>query len=251
MDLQLKNKVALITGGESGMGKAYALCFAEEGAKVAIIDNKIINGDSETVREIVKKGGKAIAFQADVTNRKQVDEAIDKIITEYGTIDILINNAGARFIAPVDEITQEEWEKQIAVTLTGVFNCSQPVIRIMKKNRYGKIVNISSLGAFRGHPLGAAHYGAGKAGVVGFTYACAKELAPFGINVNCIAPNTIQTPFIDIISQEDKEKIKSNIPLGRLGNPEDLVGIVLLLSSDKASFITGQTICVDGGASVA
>jgi NAD(P)-dependent dehydrogenase (short-subunit alcohol dehydrogenase family) len=246
MDLGLTSKVVVITGGASGMGKEYCYEYAKEGADVAIIDINI-NDAQQVADDINNRGGKAEAFYADITDHKEIKMVISTITERFGAVDILINNASARLIGQVDKIPVEDWDKQISIALTSVYNCTQPVVEEMKAKKYGKIINIASMSAIRGNLAGASHYAAAKAGVIGFTRSCAAELASFGINVNCIAPSSVNTPFTDSLPKEVLEKYRNANPMNRIAEPEDLVGMILLLSSDKSSFITGQTIYINGG----
>ena len=246
MDLELRDKVVVITGGASGMGKEYSYEFAKEGSKVIILDLNIESAE-QIISDIHEQGGRAEAYEVDITDYSKVKKVISNILSKLDTIDILINNASARLLDPIDKIRPEDWEKQIAIALTSVYNCTQPVIHEMKKKGYGKIINISSMSAIKGHLAGASHYAAAKAGVIGFTRSCALELAEYGINVNCIAPSVVNTPLIHDLPEAAKEKLKDGIPMNRIAEPEDLAGMMLLLASDKSSFITGQTIYINGG----
>lgn len=246
MDLELKDKVVVITGGASGMGKEYSYGFAKEESKIVILDLNI-NDTDQIVKDIQEMGGVAKAYEVDITDHLKVKKTMSDIISTFGTIDILINNASARLLDPIDEISLEDWEKQISIALTSVYNCTQPVINEMKEKKDGKIINISSMSAIKGHLAGASHYAAAKAGVIGFTRSCALELAEYGINVNCIAPSVVNTPLIHDLPEDTKEKLRNAIPLNRIAEAKDLVGMILLLSSEKSSFITGQTIYINGG----
>lgn len=246
MDLNLAGKVAIITGGGQGIGKAYCLGFAEEGARVVVAD---VNGETaqQTAEEIRRKGGKALPIKVDVSNWEDVSNMVKKTLEEFGQIDILVNNAGTRSMAHVEDFPDELWERDINVNLKGAFYCTKAVARHMKERRYGKIINQSSLTAFRGHEARGSAYAAAKAGILGFSRSMAQELGPFNINVNAIAPSIVNTPFIANLPEERKDINRKKSVFGRLGEPEDFVGIVLLLASDRASYITGQTIIVDGG----
>ena len=246
MELNLAGKVAIVTGGGQGMGRAYCLGFAEEGTRVVVAD---INGETarQTAEEIRNKGGKALPIKVDVSNWKDVSNMVNKALEEFGQIDILVNNAGIRGMANVEDFPDEVWDRDINVNLKGTFYCIKAVARHMKERRYGKIINQSSITALRGHEARGSAYAAAKAGVLGFSRSMAQELGPFNINVNAIVPSIVNTPFIANLPEERKEINRKKTVFGRLGEPEDFVGIVLLLASDRASYITGQSIIVDGG----
>ncbi len=244
--MRLKNKVAIVTGGGRGIGLAIALAFAREGAHVAICD---VNASLlDTARaEIEALGGRGLALRADVADKAQVSRMVGDVLRELGTIDILVNNAGIYEVLPIEEITEEQWERTLAVNLKGVFLCSQAVMGHMKRQRSGRIVNMASVAGKTGGQLAGAHYSASKAGVMCFTKSLAREVAPYGITVNAVAPGRIDTPMIRIASDEENEALRAATPLGRLGKPEDVARAVVFLASDEASFITGEILDVNGG----
>lgn len=246
MDLKLSGKVAIVTGGGGGCGRAYCLAFAEEGARVVVAD---INGETaqRTAEEIKAKRGKALAMKVDVTKWEDVSNMVDKTFEAFGQIDILVNNAGKRGLSLIEDMTDEFFDGEMDVNLKGAVYCTKAVARHMKERRYGKIINQSSSAAITGHPYRGSAYAAAKAGLLGFSRSMARELGPFNINVNAIAPSAVNTEFLAGFSQEAIEANKKRSVFGRIAEPEDLVGIVLLLASDSASYITGQTISVDGG----
>lgn len=246
MDLNLAGKVAIVTGGGQGMGKVFCLGFAEEGARVVVAD---INGETarQTAEEIRGKGGMALPIKVDVSNWEDVSNMVNKTLEEFGQIDILVNNAGIRGMANVEDFPEELWERDINVNLKGTFYCIKAVARHMKERRYGKIISQSSNTALSGHEAHGSAYAAAKAGVLGFSRSMAKELGPFNINVNAIIPSIVNTPFIANLPEEMKDINRKRSVFGRLAEPEDFVGIVLLLASDRTSYITGQSIIVDGG----
>lgn len=246
MELNLAGKVAIVTGGGQGMGKVFCLGFAEEGARVVVAD---INGETarQTAEDIRGKGGTALPIKVDVSNWEDVCNMVSKTLEEFGQIDILVNNAGIRGMANVEDFPEELWERDINVNLKGTFYCIKAVARHMKERRYGKIINQSSNTAVCGHEGRGSAYAAAKAGVLGFSRSMAKELGPFNINVNAILPSIVNTPFTANLPEEMKDINRKRSVFGRLGEPEDFVGIVLLLASDRASYITGQSIIVDGG----
>ena len=251
----LDKRVAIITGGAKGMGRGMALKFAEEGCAVAIADISKKEAD-ETAAEIKQKGGQALSIQCDVTNIKQVEDTVKKVIGKFGKIDILVNNAGGMPASPpVEDITEEEWDRVLALNLKSDFLFSKFVVPYMKKQKYGKIINLSSLGAIQ-PPAHAIHYNTAKAGVLGFTLDLAHALAPFNICVNAILPGPVQTHFYDRtiggMTQEQKDAFfdrmgKMNVPLGRVGTPEDIAGAALFLASELSAFVTGVTLQVSGG----
>ncbi len=247
MDLKLSGKVAIVTGGARGIGRAYCLGFAGEGTSVVVAD---IDREAaeQTAEEIKTKGGRAIGIKVDVANWDEVSKMVDQTLTEFRHIDILVNNAGIRRgMASIEDFPEEMWDFDFNVNLKGAFYCTKAVARHMKERRYGKIINQSSIAGIRGHRAGGSAYAAAKAGLLGFSRSMALELGPYNINVNAIAPSIANTQFIANLPEKMKEASKKLSPLGRLGEPEDFVGIVLFLCSDHASYITGQTIQVDGG----
>ena len=248
----LKDKVALITGARRGMGKAHALALAGQGA-IVVVTNKGIEGCQDVVDEIVSKGGEAVCFAMDVTNKAEIDQVFDEVIKKYGRLDILINNAGIFVPKSALEITEEEWDKMIDVNLKGQFLCAQRAAKEMAKNKWGRVINISSIasGGMGIGFTGAAHYAASKGGIVGMTETLAVEWAEFGINVNAIGPGAIDTPMVrepgKELSKETNEEIMLRVPLKRIGRPEEVSAMVILLASEESSYITGATFYVDGG----
>ena len=245
---ELKDKVALITGARQGMGKSHALVLAGQGAKV-IVTNRTIEGCQEVVDEIVSKGGEAVCFGMDVTNKAEVDQVFDEVIKKYGRLDILVNNAGIYVPKSALEMTEEEWDKTIDVNLRGQFLCAQRAAKEMAKNKWGRIINISSVasGGVGIGFAGAAHYSASKGGIIGMTETLATEWAELGINVNAIAPGAIDTPMVREPGKELGKEIMLRVPLKRIGKPEEVSAVVVFLASEEASYITGATFYVDGG----
>ncbi len=251
----LADRVALITGGAKGMGKAMALRFAEEGCAVAIADISMKEAN-ETIEEVSKKGRKGLAIQCDVTKINQVKQTVEKVLAAFGKIDILVNNAGALLNKPaIEDMTEDEWDGMIALNLKSQFLFCKFVVPQMKAKKYGRIVNFSSLGAVH-PPDHLPHYHAAKGGVMGLTKDLAFTLAPFGINVNCILPGPIRTAFFDFhtASMTEKEKDdfftgfgKVTTPLGRVGDPDEIAKVALFFSSDMCSYVTGETLLVAGG----
>jgi 3-oxoacyl-[acyl-carrier protein] reductase len=242
--LKLKDRVAVITGGSSGIGAGISRRFLLEGAKLAIIDKRE-NELNQFAGELSKLGGEVRTFVADVSNSQELDNVFASINKTFGQIDILVNNAGiwneARFL----EISEENWNKIISVNLTGMFLCSQRSARIMKEHKQGVIINIASTNGFIAEPK-LAHYNASKGGVVMLTKSMAIDLAPYGIRVSGIAPGTIYTPLISDILDDSGDHF-SGPPLGRWGEASEVAALAAFLASDDASYITGSIHLVDGG----
>ncbi|PKM89286.1 MAG: beta-ketoacyl-ACP reductase [Firmicutes bacterium HGW-Firmicutes-12] len=242
----LENQVALVTGASRGIGRQAALKLAGEGAKVIINYQGNDEAAKETLDLVCEMGGSGELAKADVTSSEQVEELIKKIMDRYGKIDILINNAGITRDGLLMRMKDEDWEKVISTNLTGVFNCTRAVVRPMMKQRSGRIINISSVVGISGN-AGQVNYSAAKAGIIGLTKSTAKELASRGIMVNAIAPGFIRTDMTDKLTEEVKAEITSRIPVGRLGNPDDIANLILFLAGPYSDYITGQVIAVDGG----
>jgi 3-oxoacyl-[acyl-carrier protein] reductase len=245
--VKLKNRVAIVTGGARGIGKAIALTFLREGAKVAIIDS-----DKERLealkKEIKKENKEAMVIPCDITKSSEVNGMVDEVRKKFGRIDILVNNAGIIRRGTIETVTEEDWDRVIEVNLKGTFNCCRAVVETMKSQRYGKIVNISSIAGKMGDIASAPGYGPSKAGMDALTKTLARQLAQYRINVNGIAPHAIETEMSAQWSEERRKEIIASIPLSRLGKPEDVANAVLFLASDEASFITGEILDVNGGA---
>jgi 3-oxoacyl-[acyl-carrier protein] reductase len=238
--------VALVTGAGQGIGRAIALGFSRRDMRVVVADVRGSNA-SRVKDEITNTGKKALALEADVSSEPSVTRMIERTLEEFGTIDILVNDAGIYPSSSVGDLTQELWNRVIGTNLTGTFLCSRAAVPIMLEKKKGRIINIASSTAFRGAKNGA-HYAASKAGIIGFTKALALELAPSGITVNAVCPGLTDTaqPRGHMTDKELYAK-KERIPLQRIAQPEDIVGPVVFLASDKASHITGQTVFVNGG----
>ncbi len=243
--MRLKDKVAIITGGVAGIGKEIALGYVKEGAKVVAID---VAADAvEAMDQELKAGNNGMALQVDITKRAEVDAAVGKVASELGSIDILVNCAAIYPNVPFMQITEEQWMQVIDVDLNGAFRVTQAVAGVMLQQGSGKIVNISSGQALMGVPL-MAHYSAAKGGMISLTRALAAELSPLGINVNCVAPGLTATEHVKaMLPPEYLGAMGQAATLGRMANPDEYVGICVLLGSDEASYITGETIRVDGG----
>ncbi len=243
--MRLKDRVALITGGARGIGRAIALLYAQEGADVVVADVNMEEAE-KTSLEIQAIGRKSMALTMDVTDYAKVEEALNKILDKFTKVDILVNNAGITKDNLLLRMSQTEWDAVINVNLKGTFNCLKAASRIMLKQRSGKIVNIASIIGIIGN-AGQANYSASKAGIIALTKSAAKELASRNINVNAVAPGFIQTEMTAKLPEELKQKMKEQIPLDRFGSVEDVARACLFLASEESSYITGQTIVVDGG----
>lgn len=245
----LENKVAIVTGGGTGIGCATALEFAKAGADVVVASRNLAN--LKKVAEGVRAIGKqSVAISADVRRPEDVDNIVSRTIEEFGHIDILVNNAGAAFRAPAESITPNGWNAIIGINLTGVFLCCHAVAKFMIQQRKGRIINISSISGLDGAP-DMAHYGAAKAGVINLTRTLAQEWAKYGINVNCIAPGPIQTEAMmatwSVGDETSAADFEATTSLGRMGQPEEIAYVAIFLASKASSYVTGQTIRVDGG----
>jgi len=246
--MRLKDKVAVITGSGRGIGEGMALRFVEEGAKVVVndVDPTTANGVVQRIKEM---GGQATAVIGSVSVRDVVQKMVDTAVSEFGTIDIMVNNAGITRDVILHKMTDEQWNEVIAVNLTGVFYGIQIAARVMREKGYGKIINISSTSALGN--AGQLNYSASKAGVIGMTKTAAKELGPKGINVNAIAPGMIWTDMMKSMPPNVIQQIDASlpflVPLNRKGSPRDVANLALFLASDESSFLTGQLIFCDGG----
>jgi len=251
----LENRVAIVTGGAKGMGRGIALKFAEEGCDV-VVNALHIEGAEKVADEVRALGRKSLAIKADISNSAEVNNMVAQTIKEFGKIDILVNNAGG--VTGVtggdtETATEEDWDKILSVNLKGAFLVCMAVIPHMKKQKYGKIINISSMGAVS-PSVSVLHYHSAKAGVLGLTLNLAFELAPHNIYVNAIVPGPIETPFWDALQPPGPERdaffkalTKKEIPLGRMGTPEDIAGPALFLASGLSDYVTGQIIYAAGG----
>jgi 3-oxoacyl-[acyl-carrier protein] reductase len=242
----LDNKVALVTGASRGIGRAIAVTLAGYGATVIVNYCGSKEKAEEVVEEIKKAGGNAISYQADVADFEAVSTMFSDIVKQCGKIDILVNNAGITRDNLLLKMSEAEFDQVIDTNLKGVFNCLKQASRLMLKQKSGKIINISSISGVIGNP-GQVNYSAAKAGVIGMTKSLAKELGSRGITVNAVAPGYINTDMTAVLKEDLKEKVTEMIPLKRLGEVEDIAETVAFLVSDKASYITGQVIMVDGG----
>ena len=236
----LENKGAVVTGG------AVAEALAAEGATVAVIYAGNIKAAEDTVRTIEEAGGKAFAVQCDVADEDAVTDMVKMVHEKLGTIDVFVNNAGITRDGLLMRMKREDWDAVLSTNLTGVYNCTKAVTKIMMKQRSGSIINMTSVVGETGN-AGQANYAAAKAGVIGFTKSVAKELASRNIRVNAVAPGCIDTDMTAVLSDAVKEEMIKSIPLGRTAAPEEVAQAVVFLASQKAGYITGQTLNVDGG----
>jgi 3-oxoacyl-(acyl-carrier-protein) reductase len=246
MFASLEGKKALVTGASRGIGRAIAVALAEAGADVAINYSGSEAAAADTAKAVEALGRRAIVLKANVGKTDEFEAMVKEVVDQFGSIDILVNNAGITRDNLIMRMKEEEFDQVIETNLKGVFNGIKAVTRPMMKQRSGRIINISSVVGVLGNP-GQANYVAAKAGVIGLTKSSARELASRGITVNCIAPGFIQTDMTDKLSDEMKESLSSQIPLSRLGAAEDIAAAVRFLASDAASYMTGQTVHIDGG----
>lgn len=245
----LKDKKALITGGSAGIGEAIALKFVQEGASVAILGTNSerlqkVHDSMESMR--VSSDQKFIALVSNVSSKESVETTIEQVLSSLGGVDILVNNAGITRDGLLMKMKEEDWDSVIDTNLKSVYNLCSSLIRPMMKARSGKIINISSVVGLTGNP-GQTNYAASKAGMIGFTKALAQEVASRGIQVNCIAPGYIKTKMTDALTTEQQQVVLNKVPLGRMGNPEDIADAACFLASKMSDYVTGQTLVVDGG----
>lgn len=244
--MRLDGRVALVTGGSRGIGRAIVCALAREGAKVAFIYNASREAADSLVEELKKEGHETVAFQCDVKSKAEADKVVQAVIEKWGKLEILVNNAGVIRDSLLATLTEESWLEVIATNLNSVYNFCQAVTRQMMSQRYGRMINISSVSADFGNP-GQANYAASKGGVDGFTHCVAAELAKRNITVNAVSPGFIETDMTVAVRNAAGDQIVKHIPARRLGKPEDVAHAVVFLASQEASYITGQVLRVDGG----
>ena len=249
--MELKGKCALVTGSSRGIGKAIALILAKYGANVAVNyvrdkEGKNFDDAKDVADQIAGIGSKAAVFESDVSNFKSVLGMVEEVRKEFGKIDILVNNAAILKDKTLKKMSEDEWNSVIGVNLTGVFNCSRAVIEQMIENQYGRIVNTSSISGQTGF-FGQSNYAAAKAGVMGFTKSLAREVAKKNITVNAIAPGIVETDMAKRIPENVRQEFLKQISIGRFAEPDEIAELVAFLVSDKASYITGQVIHINGG----
>jgi 3-oxoacyl-[acyl-carrier protein] reductase len=243
--MELKGKVALITGGARGIGKAIAECFARKGADLVIAD---ISSDSAaaTAKELTALGIRASALKLDVSKSDEVAAAFGEIMKQFGRLDILVNNAGITRDGLLLRMKEEDWDAVISINLKGVFLCSKEAVRVMVKQKHGRIINIASVVAFMGNP-GQANYSASKAGIIGLTKTTAREYASRGITVNAVAPGFIATAMTDALAENVRQEMLKSIPAGAFGSADDVANAVAFFASPGSGYVTGQVIHVNGG----
>ena len=244
----LKGKNAIVTGGSQGIGTATSIELAREGANVCLTYRKHEAEANKTADEIQKLGRKALAVQCDISSFADAEMVVKTALTEFGSLDILVNNAGMNWDGVSWKMSEEQWDRVLEVNLKGYFNFTRHVAPVFKDQKYGKIINITSINGLRGK-FGQTNYSASKAGIIGYTKALAKELGAFGVNVNAVAPGLIETAMLKESEARDKivDLYMAESAIKRLGQPEDLANLVAFLASDKARHITGDVIKVDGG----
>ncbi|MDI6870317.1 MAG: 3-oxoacyl-[acyl-carrier-protein] reductase [Bacillota bacterium] len=248
--MELAGQAALVTGGSRGLGRAIAVALAEAGADVAVNYAQRAEAAEQVCAEIEALGRRALAVQADVGNLAQVEAAVERVLQAFGRLDILVNNAGITRDSLLVRMREEDWDTVLTTNLKSIYNCTKTAARHMMKARSGAIVNISSVVGLGGNP-GQANYAAAKAGILGFTKTAAKELAPRQVRVNAVAPGFIMSEMTDALPEEVRQAYLARIPLGRFGKPEEVARAVRFLVSPAASYITGVTLVVDGGLSMA
>jgi 3-oxoacyl-[acyl-carrier protein] reductase len=241
----LDGKVSLVTGASRGIGRGIAQALAAAGATV-VVGARDESKLAEVVAEIVGAGGKAFALALDVARRPSVEQAFERLLSDHGRLDHLVNNAGITRDTLLLRMRPEQWEDVLATNLTGTFHCTQAALRPMLKQRAGRIVNITSVVGLTGN-AGQANYAASKAGLVGFTKSVAREVASRGITVNAVAPGFIESDMTAAMTDKAKEAVRSAIPMGRVGSAADVAGAVVFLVSEQAAYVTGQVLAVDGG----
>jgi len=244
--MQLKDKVAVVTGASRGIGRAIAIELARRGAKVVVNYNASAGAAEEVVNAIKDAGGQAIAVKADVSRLDEAQALIKAATDTFGRLDILVNNAGTTRDMLLAIMKEEDWDLVLATNLKSAFNCSKAALRPMMRQKYGRIVSITSVAGIAGNP-GQTNYAASKAGLIGFTKSLAKEIGPRHITVNAVAPGFVETKLTKDLPADLKEAALKATPLGRWGSAEEIAYAVAFLASDEAAFITGQTLSVDGG----
>jgi 3-oxoacyl-[acyl-carrier protein] reductase len=244
--MKLKGEVAIVTGGGAGIGRAIALAMAQEGADVAVWD--VNEPQAEEVAAMIRQmGKKSMSFRVDVSLAQEVHAAAQKVGKELGRIDILVNNAGICQVTPLDQIEEKDWDRMFAVNVKGVFLCSQAAMKIMMKQKSGKIINLGSVAGKLGGIASGAHYAASKAAVMCLTKSLARFLGPHGVRVNALAPGVIETDMTRMITGGDWRNFLATIPLARIGDVKEVAKVAVFLASDDSSYLTGEIIDINGG----
>lgn len=244
--MSLTDKIALVTGGSRGIGRAIALELARQGARVAVNFVSQEAGAQAVAEAIRSAGGEAMTVRADVGDAAAVETMVEAVTAQWHRIDILVNNAGITRDTLLVRMTEDDWDAVLGTNLKGAFLCTRSVLRPMMRQRWGRVINLSSIVGVRGNP-GQANYAAAKAGLIGFTKSIAKEVASRNITVNALAPGWIESDMVAAVPENLRQEALNRIPAGRLGVPEDVAGVVAFLASDAASYVTGQLIGIDGG----
>lgn len=242
----IQGRIALVTGASKGIGRAVSLRLAEMGVKVAVNYNTSAEAAEDVVRTINEQGGEAFTVHADVSQLDQVVAMVNSVEATWGSVDILVNNAGIIHDGLLVKMSDEDWDRVIGTNLSGTFYCTRAAFRKMLRRRWGRIINIGSVVGIRGN-AGQSNYAASKAGLIGFTKALAREVAARNITVNVVAPGYVSTDTVDVLSQDLKDRILTWIPQGHFGEADDVAHLVAFLATQKARYITGQVISVDGG----
>lgn len=243
--MNFTDQVVVVTGASRGIGRAIALVFAQAGARLALV-SRTADALEAVAAEVRAVGAEALVLPTDVAVEAEVDQAIDRVVAEWGRVDVLVNNAGLIGFGPLHEIEPTAWDKVMGANLTGAYLCSRAVAPVMEKNQAGRIVNITSVSAQTGGVSGGVHYTASKGGLTAMTKTLARDLAPHNITVNAISPGQIDADP-ELLTPEQREKVMAMIPLGRLGEPEEIAYAALFLASPMADYITGTTLDVNGG----
>jgi 3-oxoacyl-[acyl-carrier protein] reductase len=247
--MKLEGKNALVTGGGTGIGRAIAIALASAGANVAVVNRSSIDAARKVAGEIEAMGRRSLALQADVSSGPDAEKIVREVLTTFGSLDIVVNNAGTTRDTLVLRMSEEDWDTVLDTNLKGSFLVTRAALKPMFKQRSGKIVNITSVMGLIGNP-GQANYSASKAGLIGFTRTLAKEVGSRNIQVNAVAPGFIETAMTESVKMEMRERLIERIPAGRLGNPEEVAATVLFLCTGASDYITGQTITIDGGLTI-
>ncbi|MCG2774424.1 MAG: 3-oxoacyl-[acyl-carrier-protein] reductase [Desulfobacterales bacterium] len=244
--MMFKDKRVIVTGGTRGLGKAMALSFAREGAWVAVSYASDEKSASETEAELKKLATRSLLLKADVSSRSEIEKMVESVLDKWGYLDILVNNAGITRDKMLMFLDEGDWDRVMEVNLKGTYLCSKAVIKSMIARRFGRIISITSPSALTGR-AGQTNYSASKGGIISFTKSLSREMARLGITVNAVCPGVISTPMTENLDDETRNDLLNMIPMGKFGEPEDVTGAILFLASERARYITGQVLAVDGG----